>query len=239
MKSFSTELGTANSVAKLREVRTLAPSLRRRLTSSASISGFSGSYIIIENPRSRTRLCFPTRILSSRLEFLSYRRLNMLGKDPIWIYVFVLSCFFLAFLITRAYTRLRHQRVWILRYLLRLLAHRKILRRHTLMGPWALLPLIIGIVVTACNCLCLIFGPGRLATRSGWLSLVNLVLLYASANLSYTSDCIGWSLKSTLLLHRTLGWLSSILVAAHVLSIRIETGSIQLDGLRNIIVFTV
>jgi hypothetical protein len=71
--------------------------------------------------------------------------------------------------------------------------------------------LLLGLYV-ATNALCMGLGvksTTEAATRSGVLSVINLLPLFAGSQLSLVADLLGISLRSQLLLHRCVGMLAT------------------------------
>lgn len=90
--------------------------------------------------------------------------------------------------------------------------------RHTLLGPWSRGMVLIQIVYWAATLFCTCFrigSPSEATTRTGVLSLINLVPLYFGFQLSFIADVLGVSLRLWRQLHGTLGVMAVVLALVH------------------------
>lgn len=153
------------------------------------------------------------------------------------------------------------QRLWmwtrrIFTWCIRNLQHRLILRRHHWIGPWGLGSTLISLLYVTANIvsLCLAWSkPTQLgrpvslslvtlktaASRSGYLSLINLTFLYLSPHLAFLADKFGLSLETYRRVHRAFGTMSFGLFLFHSITSLIEGPSFNKGDLWDILKLTV
>lgn len=112
------------------------------------------------------------------------------------------------------------------------------LARHHFVGPWTRAGVLISLLYLASNIFCLLFDvsfASDIGRRAGDLSLVNMVVLFATPHLGLLADIIGLSLHSCQKIHRAAGGMSILLLTIHiVIAILIERVGFSLKNVDNL-----
>ena len=98
-------------------------------------------------------------------------------------------------------------------FLLRHLVYPNTLRRSAWVSSLTRLEMLLLCFYVAGNALCMGVGvesTAEAATRSGLLSVINLIPLFAGLWLGLVADLLGVSLRSQLLLHKYMGMITTI-----------------------------
>lgn len=132
----------------------------------------------------------------------------------------------------------------VLIFLFRHVVYPLCINRHTLVGPWSRGVVLLQAFYWAATLFCSCFQIQSLpeaATRTGILSLINLVPLYLGFQLSFVADILGVSLRLWRHLHGTLGVIAVVLALVHVsISLATDRGILQgRKGLYTILVRSV
>ncbi|KAK1966787.1 hypothetical protein LY78DRAFT_577651 [Colletotrichum sublineola] len=98
------------------------------------------------------------------------------------------------------------------------LLYRFLVHRHSLFGPWNAMSLLLPILYIGVNAFCLAFRPSTLLSRSGNLALLNTLPLFASPCLDLTADVLAIPFRHYAAIHRWLGRIAVMLLAAHIVS---------------------
>ena len=105
------------------------------------------------------------------------------------------------------------------------------INRHMLLGPWSRGMILFQVISWAVTVFCSSFqvhNPSEAATRTGRLSLINLVPLYFGVQLSFVADILGVSLRLWRQLHGTLGVIAVVLALVHAgISLGIDRGLLR------------
>ena len=115
-----------------------------------------------------------------------------------------------------------------------------VLRRHRFFGPWTRAQVLLHLLYLAVNIFCSIFGVSsirELGTRTGTLSLINIIPSYFGHHLSFASDMLGLSIinyqrirTSNRALSVLLGLCHAVVNVASVTKSRLFSASGQLVG---------
>jgi hypothetical protein len=102
-----------------------------------------------------------------------------------------------------------------------------LLRRYKVVGPWTCGGVLIHMLYAAMNIFCLGFQASSLVDavkRAGTLSLVNMIVLFASGHFSFYSDILGISRRTCQQIHRATAWMAGILLALHIIVVKAIQG---------------
>ena len=121
------------------------------------------------------------------------------------------------------------------------LLYPRVLRRHRFVGPWTRAQVLAYIVYLAVNIICStlrVSTVGELGTRTGTLSLINMIPTYFGYHLSFVSDILGLSILDYRRIHAwtgvmsvSLGLLHSVVSVAGIADLDLFSASGQLFGL--------
>jgi hypothetical protein len=106
-----------------------------------------------------------------------------------------------------------------------------IIRRYKVVGPWTCSGVLIHMLYVAMNIFCLCFQALSLVDavkRAGTLSLVNMIVLFASGHFSFYSDILGISRRTCQQIHRATAWMAGILLALHIIAMKATQGKSSL-----------
>lgn len=115
-----------------------------------------------------------------------------------------------------------------------------VLRRHRFFGPYTRAQVLLHLLYLAVNIFCSIFGVSsikELGTRTGTLSLINMIPSYFGYHLSFASDMLGLSIinyrrirASTGAMSVFLGLFHAVVSVANVTNSKLFSASGQLVG---------
>lgn len=115
-----------------------------------------------------------------------------------------------------------------------------VLRRHRFFGPYTRAQVLLHLLYRAVNIFCSIFGVSsikELGTRTGTLSLINMIPSYFGCHLSFASDMLGLSIinyrrirASTGAMSVFLGLFHAVVSVANVTNSKLFSASGQLVG---------
>jgi hypothetical protein len=94
-----------------------------------------------------------------------------------------------------------------------------LLRRHSFVGPWTRGAVLVHALYIATNLFCLCFrAMSRVdaARRAGALSMINMVALFTTGNLTICTDIFRISRLIGLQIHRATGWMVASLIGLHI-----------------------
>lgn len=117
------------------------------------------------------------------------------------------------------------------------LTYRYVVSRHWILGPWTGANVVVALVYIAVNSFCVGFGASTIAdvgSRAGTLAVVNMIPLFAATHLAFASDCIGLSLRSIRIVHRSAGFMTFFLSLLHIIVVAASNVSIRLDVPRDL-----
>jgi hypothetical protein len=100
------------------------------------------------------------------------------------------------------------------------LVYPPLLRRHRHIGPWSRADVLIPLLYTAINGVCLLYRFSDIPTvglRAARISLVNMIPAFASPHLSFAADVCGISLDAFRKIHMSTGLMSFVFLLVHVL----------------------
>ena len=120
--------------------------------------------------------------------------------------------------------------------LLRHLVYPLLIDGHALVGPWTRGVISLQLLYWITTIFCSTFRVSSLAeaaTRTGTLSLVNLVPLYFGFHLAFIADLLGVSLRLWKGLHGSIGVVAFVLAVAHA-TIHLATGERGPPGARSL-----
>lgn len=113
------------------------------------------------------------------------------------------------------------------------------LNRHRLIGPWTRAGLLLHLFYAAVNSFFLCFQVSSVAhagSRSGRLSLINMVVLFAGSPLSLFADALGVSLSACRQIHRAAAWMTSLLLLFHsIVMVVVKQRTFSLHKLDNLL----
>lgn len=108
--------------------------------------------------------------------------------------------------------------------------------RHTLLGPWSRGMVLIQVIYWTTTLFFSCFrirSSSEAASRTGVLSLINLVPLYFGFQLSFVADILGVSIRLWRQLHGTLGVMAAVLALVHA-GISITTDRRVIQGYKGL-----
>lgn len=91
--------------------------------------------------------------------------------------------------------------------------------RHKLVAPWTRAESLVYLVYAVTNVLFVAFkAPSAMIAghRAGTLTLINMGFLFLTPHLSLLADALGVTLVVCQRTHRSVGWMTGILLAFHV-----------------------
>ncbi|KXH48215.1 FAD-binding domain-containing protein [Colletotrichum salicis] len=98
------------------------------------------------------------------------------------------------------------------------LVYRHLVHRHSLLGPWNAVSLLVPTLLLGVNVFCLAFRPSTLLARSGNLALFNMLPLFSGLCLDFTADILAVPLRHYAVFHRWQGRVATMLLAGHIIS---------------------
>lgn len=100
------------------------------------------------------------------------------------------------------------------------LAYSHLLGRHRLIGPWTRLAALLFLAYGVINTFFVTFrasSTNEIGRRAGTLSLLNMALLYPFTQLGLFAHVIGLSLSTCRRVHGAAAWMTSALLALHII----------------------
>lgn len=111
------------------------------------------------------------------------------------------------------------------------LVYRLSVHRHSLFGPWNAVSLLAPTVYLGINVFFLTFRPSTLLARSGNLTLLNMLSLFAGPCLDFTADILAIPFQHYAAIHRWQGRTATMLLAAHVvIAMQNDRSQLQTPG---------
>ncbi|KAI5465190.1 hypothetical protein BGZ63DRAFT_379568 [Mariannaea sp. PMI_226] len=154
--------------------------------------------------------------------------------DPTVVYAIAFCAASLViFMVAHLGPHLRHLAVYVWVCLLRNLCYRYAIRRHTWIGPYTILSVLVHIIYVSGNVICLCYN-GRsvsftFASRAAVLSLINLGPVFLAIHLGFLADFFGVSLTTYRQVHRTCSLVSASLLFTHVIAVTVRPRTASLD----------
>ncbi|OHE90321.1 FAD-binding domain-containing protein [Colletotrichum orchidophilum] len=98
------------------------------------------------------------------------------------------------------------------------LVYRLLVHRHSLLGPWSAISLLVPTLLLGVNVFCLAFRPSTILARSGNLALLNMLPLFSGPCLDFTADMLAVPFQHYVVFHRWQGRVATMLLAGHIIS---------------------
>jgi hypothetical protein len=112
-----------------------------------------------------------------------------------------------------------------------------VLRRYRFLGPWSRADVLIQLAYLAINIFSITFGITSFKdawTRTGTVSVINIILLFFGFHLSFLADLLGVSLSTYRRIHRSVGSMSFLVGLFHMLAAVQSNSSYSLDASKNL-----
>jgi hypothetical protein len=126
---------------------------------------------------------------------------------------------------------------YVCRWASKHLTYPYLVRRHKYLGPWSRAQVLVQLVYTAANILCISFLDlsfqvstiREAGLQAGAMSVINTIPLFAGPHLSFLADCLGVSLMTVRQVHRSAAVMASALALFHVVVAVASKPSFTLD----------
>lgn len=151
--------------------------------------------------------------------------------DETQIYALVLGGLFASLVVARLLSWLYQDFLRYKTWLLRLLVYPYLMRRHRLAGPWTRAQVIGYLLYLIANIFSASFRVSSITaaeSRTGILSLVNVVPLFFGLHLGFLADLLGISLRTYHWIHSAAASMSMALATTHVILHAVIHGSVSL-----------